>query len=73
MLIDSYDRVVDYIRISVTERCNFRCNYCMPEKSFSWVPKENLRTFDVLVEFVMVGIDDAVKNIRIIGGDPLLS
>jgi cyclic pyranopterin phosphate synthase len=72
MLIDSYDRVVDYLRISVTERCNFRCNYCMPEKPFSWVPKENLLTFEELFEFVKVCIDEGIKKIRITGGEPLL-
>ena len=72
MLVDSYDRVVDYIRISVTERCNFRCQYCMPEKPFSWVPKENLLTFEELFEFVKVAIDEGVKKIRITGGEPLL-
>ena len=41
MLIDGFGRKHDYLRVSVTERCNFRCHYCMPEKPFSWVPKEN--------------------------------
>lgn len=72
MLIDSYDRVVDYLRVSVTERCNFRCNYCMPEKPFSWVPKENLLTFEELFEFMKVSIDEGVNKIRITGGEPLL-
>jgi len=54
MLIDSYDRVVDYLRVSVTERCNFRCQYCMPEKPFSWVPKENLLSFEELFEFIKI-------------------
>lgn len=72
MLVDSYDRVVDYLRVSVTERCNFRCNYCMPEKPFSWVPKENLLTFEELFEFMKVAIDEGVKKIRITGGEPLL-
>ena len=72
MLIDSYDRVVDYLRVSVTERCNFRCQYCMPEKPFSWVPKENLLTFEELFEFMKVAIDEGVKKIRITGGEPLL-
>ncbi|NPA65522.1 MAG: GTP 3',8-cyclase MoaA [Epsilonproteobacteria bacterium] len=72
MLIDSYDRIVDYLRISVTERCNFRCQYCMPEKPFSWVPKENLLTFEELFEFIKVAIDEGVKKIRITGGEPLL-
>ena len=72
MLIDSYDRVVDYLRVSVTERCNFRCQYCMPEKPFSWVPKENLLTFEELFEFMKVAIDEGVNKIRITGGEPLL-
>ncbi len=72
MLIDSYDRVVDYIRVSVTERCNFRCQYCMPEKPFSWVPKENLLSFEELFEFMKIAIDEGVKKIRITGGEPLL-
>lgn len=72
MLIDSYDRVVDYLRVSVTERCNFRCTYCMPEKPFSWVPKENLLTFEELFEFMKVAIDEGVNKIRITGGEPLL-
>jgi cyclic pyranopterin phosphate synthase len=72
MLVDSYDRVVDYLRVSVTERCNFRCQYCMPEKPFSWVPKENLLSFEELFEFMKVAIDEGVKKIRITGGEPLL-
>jgi len=72
MLVDSYDRVVDYIRVSVTERCNFRCQYCMPEKPFSWVPKENLLSFEELFEFMKVAIDEGVNKIRITGGEPLL-
>jgi len=72
MLIDSYDRVVDYLRVSVTERCNFRCQYCMPEKPFSWVPKENLLSFEELFEFMKVAIDEGIKKIRITGGEPLL-
>ncbi len=72
MLVDSYDRVVDYLRVSVTERCNFRCTYCMPEKPFSWVPKENLLNFDELFEFMKVAIDEGIRKIRITGGEPLL-
>ena len=72
MLKDSFDRVIDYIRVSVTERCNFRCQYCMPEKPFEWVPKENLLTFEELFEFLKIAIDEGVKKIRITGGEPLL-
>ena len=72
MLIDGYGRRVDYLRISVTERCNFRCQYCMPEKPFSWVPKENLLTFEELFLFVKVAIDGGITKIRLTGGEPLL-
>jgi len=72
VLIDSYGRTVDYLRVSVTERCNFRCQYCMPEKPFSWVPRENLLSFEELFEFIRVCIDEGVKKIRITGGEPLL-
>lgn len=72
MLVDSYGRTVDYLRVSVTERCNFRCQYCMPEKPFSWVPKENLLKFEELFLFMKVAIDEGIKKIRITGGEPLL-
>jgi cyclic pyranopterin phosphate synthase len=72
MLLDSFGRRINYIRVSVTERCNFRCQYCMPEKPFSWVPKENLLTFEELFLFLKVGIDEGVDKIRITGGEPLL-
>ncbi|HIP28161.1 MAG TPA: GTP 3',8-cyclase MoaA, partial [Sulfurovum sp.] len=62
MLIDGHGREVNYLRISVTERCNFRCSYCMPEKPFSWVPKENLLTFEELFLFVKVAIDGGVNK-----------
>ena len=72
MLIDSYNREVNYLRISVTERCNFRCQYCMPEKPFSWTPRENLLTFEELFQFVKVAIDEGITKVRITGGEPLL-
>ena len=72
MLIDKYGRVVDYIRVSVTERCNFRCQYCMPDKPFEWVPKENLLNFEDLFEFIKIGIDSGIKKVRITGGEPTL-
>lgn len=72
MLIDGFGRNVDYLRVSVTERCNFRCQYCMPEKPFSWVPKENLLSYEDLFKFIKVSIDEGIKKVRITGGEPLL-
>ena len=72
MLIDGHGRRVNYLRVSVTERCNFRCQYCMPEKPFSWVPRENLLSFEELFVFMKVAMDEGVTKIRITGGEPLL-
>jgi len=72
MLKDGHGRVVDYLRISVTQRCNFRCIYCMPEKPFSWVPKEELLSYEDMFKFVKISIDKGVNKIRITGGEPLL-
>jgi cyclic pyranopterin phosphate synthase len=72
MLIDGFGRKHDYLRVSVTERCNFRCHYCMPEKPFSWVPKENLLSYEDLFKFIKAAIDEGIKKVRITGGEPLL-
>lgn len=72
MLIDQYGRVIDYLRISVTQRCNFRCRYCMPKTPFNWVPHENILRFEEMFLFVKVAIDEGVKKIRITGGEPLV-
>lgn len=72
MLIDGHGRKVNYLRVSVTERCNFRCQYCMPEKPFSWVPKENLLSYEDLFKFIKVSIDQGITKVRITGGEPLL-
>jgi len=72
MLIDGFGRKVDYLRVSVTQRCNFRCQYCMPEKPFSWVPKENLLSYEDLFKFIKVSINEGIKKVRITGGEPLL-
>ena len=72
MLIDGFGRKVDYLWVSVTERCNFRCQYCMPEKPFSWIPRENLLSYEDMFKFIKVSIDEGIKKVRITGGEPLL-
>jgi len=72
VLIDNHQRVINYLRISVTQRCNFRCLYCMSEKPFSWVPQENLLSFEELFVFIKMAIDSGVDKIRLTGGEPLL-
>ncbi|EOH2914518.1 GTP 3',8-cyclase MoaA [Campylobacter jejuni] len=72
MLIDQFGRKINYLRISVTQRCNFRCLYCMPKIPFDYQPKENLLSFEELFLFVKAAIDEGVEKIRITGGEPLL-
>ena len=72
MLIDSFDRKIDYLRVSVTSRCNFRCLYCMPTTPFSWEPKENLLSYEDMFKFIKIAIDNGITKIRLTGGEPLL-
>ena len=72
MLIDSFNRTIDYIRVSVTSRCNFRCLYCMPNTPFEWEPHENILSYEEMFEFLRLAIDEGVKKIRLTGGEPLL-
>ncbi|ARE81073.1 GTP 3',8-cyclase MoaA [Campylobacter helveticus] len=72
MLIDGFGRQIDYLRISVTQRCNFRCLYCMPKIPFDYVPKEELLSFEEMFAFVKELIDRGIRKIRISGGEPLL-
>ncbi|QCT94491.1 GTP 3',8-cyclase MoaA [Caminibacter mediatlanticus TB-2] len=72
MLKDGFDRVIDYIRVSVTSRCNFRCIYCMPNTPFEWQPHEDVLSYEEMFEFLRLAIDEGVKKIRITGGEPLV-
>ncbi|MGL2611808.1 GTP 3',8-cyclase MoaA [Helicobacter pylori] len=72
MLIDSFNRVIDYIRVSVTKQCNFRCQYCMPTTPLDFFDDEELLPLDNALEFLKIAIDEGVKKIRITGGEPLL-
>ncbi|WP_033722163.1 GTP 3',8-cyclase MoaA [Helicobacter pylori] len=72
MLVDSFNRVIDYIRVSVTKQCNFRCQYCMPTTPLDFFDDEELLPLDNVLEFLKIAIDEGVKKIRITGGEPLL-
>ncbi len=72
MLRDSYGRKIDYMRISVTERCNFRCAYCMPNTPMRIGDESEDVPLESVLNFVKVAIAEDVKKIRITGGEPLL-
>lgn len=72
MLIDSFGRTIDYLRVSLTDRCNFRCVYCMPERGFPATPKdENLRPEEI-VRLVTIAAELGISKVRLTGGEPLL-
>jgi cyclic pyranopterin phosphate synthase len=70
-LIDSFGRVHNNLRVSVTDRCNIRCVYCMPE-SVRFLPRQSLLTFEEIVRFVRVATTLGVDKIRLTGGEPLV-
>ena len=71
MLIDSFQRTIDYMRVSVTKQCNFRCQYCMPDTPDDFIDKSAL-PLPKMLTFIKLAIDNGIKKIRITGGEPLL-
>ena len=72
MLIDHYGRSITYLRISLTDRCNLRCAYCIPNTSANWIPQENLLTADEIIKVVKAAASLGVSKIRLTGGEPLI-
>ena len=72
-LIDPFGRTVRDLRISVTDRCNFRCTYCMPEEGMKWLDRSEVLTFEEIQRFVRICVERFdVDGIRLTGGEPLL-
>ena len=71
-LTDSFNRFHDYLRISVTERCNLRCQYCMPKNGIDLTPKEELMNTDEMLRLAKIFTNMGVKKIRLTGGEPLI-
>ena len=69
---DPFGRTVDYLRVSVTDRCNFRCVYCMPEEGYPATPKHEHLTSDEIVRLVRIGASIGIRKVRLTGGEPLL-
>ncbi|MBC1225815.1 GTP 3',8-cyclase MoaA [Listeria booriae] len=72
LLTDRFGRVHDYIRISVTDRCNLRCVYCMPEEGMTFLPHEEVLSKDEIIDFMKIMVGYGIKKVRITGGEPLL-
>jgi cyclic pyranopterin phosphate synthase len=72
-LVDGYQRVHRDLRISVTDRCNFRCAYCMPEEGMQWLPRAELLTFEEIERLARIFVDHfGFDGIRLTGGEPLV-
>src|SRR3978361_2273074 len=72
MLIDKFDRVHDYLRISLTDNCNLRCFYCMPEEDYEFTPASRLMQPVEIETLAKIFVSQGVKKIRLTGGEPLV-
>ncbi len=71
-LVDLQHRKVEYLRVSLTDRCNYRCTYCMPAEGLPWLPRDELLTFDEIETLVRAFVALGVRKLRLTGGEPLL-
>jgi len=69
-LLDTFGRVASDLRISVTDRCNFRCTYCMPAEGLNWVPRSEIMTFEEIARLLRVLRSLGVRSVKITGGEP---
>ena len=70
-LIDTHSRIHKDLRISITDRCNFRCTYCMPEEGLEWTPREELLTFEEIERLASLLVHQfGIESIRLTGGEP---
>jgi len=71
-LVDGLGRTIDYLRISVTDRCNLRCLYCMPNEGVGWIPHEDVLRFEEILRICRILVEPGIKSVRVTGGEPLL-
>ena len=71
-LVDSFGRRLEDLRVSITDRCNFRCLYCMPEEGLPWIPAAGVMTFDEIERLVRLLVGLGIKEVRLTGGEPTL-
>ena len=68
---DHYGHRISYLRVSITDRCNERCTYCMPHELQEWLPREEILTFEETLRIIRIAVELGVSKIRITGGEPL--
>jgi cyclic pyranopterin phosphate synthase len=70
--LDNYSRPINYLRISVTDRCNLRCTYCMPPEGIPWQPHESILSFEEIETIARAAVELGVSKVRLTGGEPLV-
>src|SRR2546430_1215561 len=68
---DHYGHRISYLRVSVTDRCNERCAYCMPGELHEWLPREGILSFEEMLRVITIGAQLGVSKVRVTGGEPL--
>ena len=72
MLKDNHGRIITYLRLAVTDRCNLRCFYCMPEEGIDWLSRRELMTYEEMLRMCSLLVKMGVDKIRITGGEPFV-
>ena len=71
-LVDSWDREIHSVRVSVTDKCNFRCRYCMPAEGLEWLPRDEVLSYEEIARLVRLLASMGVDEVRLTGGEPLV-
>ena len=71
-MLDCYNREINYLRVSVTNKCNLRCIYCMPEEGVSKIKHEDVLSFEEIVNIIEIAVKNGINKIRLTGGEPLV-
>lgn len=72
MLYDNHGRLINYVRLAVTDRCNLRCFYCMPEEGIKFLPREDLLSYEEMVRMIRLLADMGIEKVRLTGGEPFV-
>src|SRR5689334_8736461 len=68
---DRYGHSISYLRVSITDRCNERCAYCMPGELHEWLPREGILSFEEMLRVIELAVELGVSKVRVTGGEPL--
>ena len=71
-MLDNNHRVINYLRLSVTDRCNLRCIYCMPEQGISFIPHNEILSYEEMLHLVRLCVENGIRKVRLTGGEPLV-